>query len=88
MIGGKPDAFVVQEHAGPFLFRFVEKFLYRFLQLCRRVAVAEAQDGVVAPVVKHLVIEFGENELEYFFEHVHACVRENLVLHLEDQITQ
>ena len=88
MIRGKPNALVVEEHAGPVLFCVVEEVLYGFFELRRRIAVTKTQERVPAPMVEHLVVKFGEDQLEHLFEHVHARVRENLVLHFDDQITQ
>ena len=70
------------------LFRLVEEVLYGLRELRRRIAVTKAKERVLAAMVEHLVVEFSEDQLEYLFEHIDACVCEDLVLHFDDQIAQ
>jgi len=43
---------------------------------------------VAAAMARHFVIELGEYELEYLFEDVNACICEDFVFHIDNEVTE
>jgi hypothetical protein len=68
------DAVVLRKDAGPLLTGVVEQSLNGGLELRGGVAVAESQMLVRSAVAGHFVVKLCENQLEDFFEDVHASV--------------
>ena len=45
-------------------------------------------DNILVFFAAEFIVEFGENEFEYFFKYIHASIGEYLILHFKDDVFQ